>query len=182
MFPNLDTVEVKEQVSYLPAGIHQVSVVGMSNSNQKQGYTGTPYVEFKVSNDEGISNLRFSGVEKDVTSENAARVRTEIFKGFLQSAGAKSFNNLPIACKEVLGSKITVCLREREYWTNDKETGAPVVKKMVEYKFASTAGKNITWKDSYNKTLSETDQTSYQAAHDAFIGSNSVVADDSMPF
>ena len=182
MFPNLDTVEVKEQVSYLPAGIHQVSVVGMSNSNQKQGYTGTPYVEFKVSNDEGISNLRFSGVEKDVTSENAARVRTEIFKGFLQSAGAKTFNNLPVACKEVLGSKITVCLREREYWTNDKETGAPVVKKMVEYKFASTAGKNITWKDSYNKTLSEADQTSYQAAHDAFIGSNSVVADDSMPF
>lgn len=182
MFPDLNKVEVKEQVSYLPAGIHQVSVVSMSNSNQKQGYTGTPYVEFKVSNDDGISNLRFSGVEKNVTSENAARVRTEIFKGFLQSAGAKSFNNLPVACKEVLGSKITVCLREREYWTNDKETGAPVVKKMVEYKFASAAGKNITWKDSYNKTLSEADQTSYQAAHDAFIGSNSVVADDSMPF
>lgn len=182
MFPDLNTVEVKEQTSYLPAGIHQVSIVEMSNSNQKQGYTGTPYVEFKVSNEEGISNLRFSGVEKDVTSENAARVRTEIFKGFLQSAGAKSFTNLPVACKETMGNKITVCLREREYWTNDKETGAPVIKKMVEYKFAGTAGKSVTWKDSYNKNLSESDRASYQAAHDAFIGSNVAVADDSMPF
>jgi len=180
MFPDLNKVEVKETTSYLPAGVHEVTVNEMRNSTQREGYSGTPYTEFKVSNANGISWLKFSGVDSN-TSENAARVRTEIFKGFLQTAGAKTFTNLPAACKEIIGRKINLCLAEREYWTNDKETGAPVVKSMVEYKFANPTGKMITWKDSYNKRLSPSDQAAYQAAHDAHINSG-VASTDAMPF
>ncbi|MAY52259.1 MAG: hypothetical protein CMC75_03225 [Flavobacteriaceae bacterium] len=181
MFPDLNKVEVKETTSYLTAGIHEVKIDEMRNSNQKEGYTGTPYVEFKVSNKDGISYLKFSGVDAN-TSENAARVRTEIFKGFLQTAGATSFNSLPTACKEALGNKINVCLREREYWTTDKDTGAPVVKTVVEYKFANPVGKSISWQDKYNQKLSPADQAAYKAANDAFLMSQGNVQTDDMPF
>jgi len=181
MFPNLDKVEVKESVNYLPAGVHEVTVDEMKNSTQRTDYTGTPYVEFKVSNSNGISYLRFNGVDNN-TSEKAAEIRTKIFKEFLQSAGAKTFGNLPTACKEVVGGKINVCLAEREYWTNDKETGEPVVKTITEYKFANPSGKSITWKDSFNKKLSPSDSAAYKAAYDAHVNSSGGTNTDAMPF
>jgi len=181
MFPDLNKVEVKETTSYLTAGAHKVRVDEMRNSNQKEGYTGTPYVEFKVSNKDGISYLKFSGVDGN-TSENAARVRTEIFKGFLQATGAKSFNSLPTACKEALGSTINVCLREREYWTTDKETGAPVVKTVVEYKFANPENRAVVWNDRFNQALNPVDLAAYKAANDAFLMSQGNVQTDDMPF
>jgi len=181
MFDNLNDVEVKETVNYLPAGIHEVKVIEMKTSEQREGYTGIPYTEYKVSNSKGIAYVKLSGRDSS-TSDVAVRVRKEIFKGFLQASGATSFDNIPLACKEALGKTINVCLGEREYWTNDKDTGAPVVKKVVEYKFANREGKSIQWADKYNRTLSASDQAAYQAAHEAFIGSNSSVATDSMPF
>ena len=145
MFPDLNKVEVKETTSYLTAGAHKVRVDEMRNSNQKEGYTGTPYVEFKVSNKDGISYLKFSGVDNN-TSENAARVRTEIFKGFLHA------------------------------------TGAPVVKSVVEYKFANPENRAVVWNDRFNQALSPADQAAYKAANDAFLMSQGNVQTDDMPF
>jgi hypothetical protein len=181
MFPNLNTTVVKETKSYLPAGVHEVKIDSVSNSNQKEGHTGIPYVEFKVSNQNGTSFLKFNGVE-ETTSEAAARVRTEIFKGFLTSAGATSFDNLPKACKEVIGKSINVCLINREYWTNDKDSGEPVVKSIVDYKFSTPQGKTIMWKDMYNKVLSPSDRAAYKAAHEAYIGSSTPTAATDLPF
>jgi hypothetical protein len=180
MFDSLENVVVKETVNYLPAGVHEVTVDKVSTSAQRDGYTGVPYTEFKVSNSNGVAFLKMSGAD-DNTSENAIRVRKEIFKSFLQAAGAKTFSNIPTACNETVGNKITVCLGEREYWTNDKDTGAPVIKTVVEYRFANKAGKSITWMDKYNKKLSPSDSAAYKAAYDAHVNSNSNVT-DSMPF
>lgn len=181
MFDNLDNVVVKESVNYLPAGVHEVTVDKVSTSAQRDGYTGTPYTEFKVSNSNGVAFLKMSGADSN-TSENAIRVRKEIFKGFLQAAGAKTFNNIPVACNETIGNKITVCLGEREYWTNDKDTGEPVIKTVVEYKFANGEGKPITWMDKYNKKLSPSDQAAYRAAHEAYVSSNTPSDNSDMPF
>ena len=181
MFDNLNDVEVKETVNYLPAGVHEVKVVEVKTSAQRDGYTGTPYTEFKVSNTNGIAYLKMSGADSN-TSENAIRVRKEIFKGFLQAAGAKNFSSIPMACKETIGNTINVCLGERQYWTNDKDTGEPVIKSVVEYRFANSQGKPITWMDKYNKKLSPADMASYNAAHDAFTGSNVSQSTDDLPF
>tara|TARA_E500000305_G_C4014045_1_gene234495 strand:+ start:477 stop:1022 length:546 start_codon:yes stop_codon:yes gene_type:complete len=181
MFPNLNTVEVKETTNYLPEGVHTLKIDSVSNSNQKEGYTGIPYVEFKTSNKDGVAFLKFNGVE-DTTSPKAAEIRTSIFKGFLTNAGATSFDNLPKACKEVVGKTLNVCLASREYWTNDKDTGQPVVKSIVEYKFSNPEGKSIMWKNSYNKKLSPTDQAAYQAAYNAYVGDNTVDNNTDLPF
>tara|TARA_R110000851_G_scaffold117849_1_gene244849 strand:- start:938 stop:1486 length:549 start_codon:yes stop_codon:yes gene_type:complete len=168
MFPDLKQTEVKEVANYLQAGVHTVTVNEVKSSNSIEGYTGTPYVEFKVSNEVGIQQLRFQGVDAN-TSAAAAKVRTEIFKAFLQNAGAKSFDVFPTACKEILGNKVNVCLATREYWTNDKETGEPTIRQSVDYKFSNTQDKTITWKDSYNKVLNTADQAAYKAAHEAHV-------------
>jgi hypothetical protein len=181
MFDSLENVEVKETVNYLPAGVHEVTIDKVSTSAQRDGYTGTPYTEFKVSNSNGIAFLKMSGAD-DKTSENAIRVRKEIFKGFLQAAGAKAFGNIPVACNETIGNKINVCLGEREYWTNDKDTGEPVIKTIVEYRFANSSGKPITWMDKYNKRLSPSDSAAYKAAHESYIGSNTPTSSSDLPF
>ena len=180
MFDSLENVEVKETVNYLPAGVHEVTIKELKTSAQRTDYTGTPYTEFKVSNSNGISFLKMSGADEK-TSDNAIRVRKEIFKGFLQAAGAKTFSNIPVACNETIGNKINVCLGEREYWTNDKDTGEPVVKKIVEYRFANSSGKPITWMDKYNKKLSPSDSAAYKAAYEAHVGNNSGTTDN-LPF
>ena len=168
MFPDLKSAEVKEVTNYLQAGVHTVTVGEVKSSNSIEGYTGTPYVEFKVSNEAGVQQLRFQGIDAN-TSSAAARVRTEIFKGFLQNAGAKTFDVFPTACKETVGNKVNVCLATREYWTNDKDTGEPTIRTSVDYKFSGTVDKAITWKDSYNKVLNTADLSAYKAAHEAHV-------------
>ena len=182
MFDSLKDVEVKETISYLPAGVHEVTINEVKTSAQRTDYTGTPYTEFKVSNSNGVAYLKMSGADEK-TSDNAIRVRKEIFKGFLQAAGARTFDNIPVACNETIGNKITVCLGEREYWTNDKDTGEPVIKTIVEYRFANSSGKPITWMDKYNKRLSPSDAAAYRAAHEAYVGSNTPTSsNDNLPF
>ena len=182
MFKDLDKVELKSKVSYLPEGVHTVKIMELSTSEQRENYKGTPYTEFKVQNQQGIAYLRMSGYD-DNTSEAAKDIRNKIFKGFLVAAGATSFAHVPTACREVLGNVIEVCLGTREYWTNDKETGEPVIRKVTEYKTAAPKGHGLQYDPQYNRTLSEKDQAAYKAAHDAYINANSsAVADEDLPF
>tara|TARA_R100000541_G_scaffold56830_1_gene66511 strand:+ start:1236 stop:1781 length:546 start_codon:yes stop_codon:yes gene_type:complete len=181
MFDNLNEVEVSTTTNYLQAGVHKVRIMEFKSSEQREGYTGTPYTEFKVQNQQGIAYLKMSGAD-DNTSQNAIDIRKKIFAGFLRSAGVNNLNNVPLACKETLGKDINVLLCSREYWTNDKDTGMPVVKSVVDYKYSTAGDQPLQWTEKYNKTLSPSDQASYKAAHDAYIGANQNVAGSDMPF
>tara|TARA_B110000908_G_C10170548_1_gene410606 strand:- start:453 stop:998 length:546 start_codon:yes stop_codon:yes gene_type:complete len=181
MFDNLNEVEVSTVTNYLQAGVHKVRVIEVKTSDQREGYTGMPYTEFKVQNREGIAYLKMSGAD-NTTSAAAIDIRKKIFAGFLRSAGAKSLNNAPLACKETVGNDINVLLSSREYWTNDRDTGMPVVKTVVDYKYSTPADQALPWTDRYNKTLSPSDQAAYKAAHDAYINANSNSAGSDMPF
>ena len=181
MFDNLNDVEVSTTTNYLQAGVHKVRVMEVKSSKQREGYTGMPYTEFKVQNQQGIAYLKMSGADA-TTSEAAVSIRKKIFAGFLRSTGVKNLNNVPLACKEALGKDINVLLCSREYWTNDKDTGTPVVKTVVDYKYSTPAEEPLQWTEKYNKTLSPADQAAYKAAYDAHITSNSNTAGADMPF
>ena len=166
MFPKLNETKLKTPESksdYLGAGAHTVEIRKFKTSDEVPGYQGTPYTEFMVGNDEGIAFLKFSGVDSH-TSEAAAKVRTEIFKSFLISAGATTFQDPHMACNSIINKKIEVCLAKREYWTTDKDTNNPEIKTRVEYKFANPFGSKITFKDSYNKPMSAEDRQKYEQA------------------
>lgn len=183
MFDNLENVEVQEQQAYLQEGVHKVKIMEVKSSAQREGYTGTPYTEFKVQNQRGIAYLKLSGADEK-TSAAAVDVRKKIFKRFLMAAGAKTFTNPAIACKEAVGSVIEVILGKREYWTNDKDTGEPVIKSVMDYKMAGPEGSNLVFDHTkHNKPLSPSDSAAYKAAHEAFLNaSTGGVADDNMPF
>ena len=170
MFPNLKTQEVKTtttESNYLGAGAHTVTVKNFKTSDEVPGYKGTPYFEFLVesssADNSGVAFLKFMGVD-NFTSEAAARVRTDIFKSFLISAGASTFDNPNQAASSIVGKQLEVCLANREYWTTDKDTNKPVFKTRVEYKFSNMYGKKITFKDSFNKPLSAEDRAAYENA------------------
>ena len=167
MFPKLNETKIENasttKSDYLGAGAHTVEIRKFKTSDEVPGYQGTPYTEFMVGNDKGIAFLKFSGIDSH-TSEAAAKVRTEIFKSFLISAGATTFQDPHMACNTILNKKVEVCLAKREYWTTDKDTNTPQIKSRVEYKFANPFGKKITFKDSYNKPMSAEDRARYEEA------------------
>ena len=166
MFPKLNETKLKTpdtKSDYLGAGAHTVEIRKFKTSDEVPGYQGTPYTEFMVGNDKGIAFLKFTGVD-NYTSEAAARVRTEIFKSFLTSAGCINFTDPHIACNSVMNNKVEVCLAKREYWTTDKDTNKPEIKSRVEYKFSNPHGRSITFKESYNKPMSAEERSRYEEA------------------
>ena len=114
MFDNLDEVQVTKKVNYLQSGVHTVKIVDVNTSGQREGYEGTPYTEFKVSNQDGITYIKMFGKDKN-SSEKAIDVRKKVFKEFLIATGTKSFSNVSTAIKETKGKKIKVGLAKREY-------------------------------------------------------------------
>lgn len=172
MFPDLDKTEVKVSANYLTAGVHEVKVDSVKSSESIDGYTGTPYTEFKVSNGDGVSFLKFKGVEKGVTSEVAARIRKEIVKEFLTNCGVTDYSEWITSCRSAVGANITLCLANREYWTNDKDSGEPVIKTITDYKFSKREGQSINWLESYNKSLKPSDMEAFKGARDAYIAAS----------
>ena len=166
MFPKLNETKLKDselKSDYLGTGAHTVEIRKFKTSDEVPGYQGPPYTEFMVGNDKGIAFLKFTGID-NYTSEVASRVRTEIFKSFLTSAGCSNFTDPHMACNSVVDNKVEVCLARREYWTTDKDTNKPEIKSRVEYKFANPCGRKITFKESYNKSLSLEDRSKYEEA------------------
>ena len=166
MFPKLEETDVTSnntQSSYLGPGAHTVSIKSFKTSDENAGYQGTPYFEFIVENDEGVAFLKFNGIDSH-TSEAAARVRTSIFKGFLVASGATTYKDPQMSSNSILGKRVEVCLASREYWTTDRDTNKPVIKSRTEYKFANPLGQKITFKESFNKSLSAEDRAAYEDA------------------
>ena len=69
-----------------------------------------------------------------------------------------------MSCNSITDNKVEVCLAKREYWITDKDTNKPEIKSRVEYKFANPCGRQITFKESYNKSLSLEDRAKYEEA------------------
>ena len=175
MFPDLEQIELKEMSSYLQAGVHTVKVDSVKSSESIEGYLGNPYTEFKVSNENGIASIRLGGVDK-TTSPAASNIRRKIFKEFVASTGVKDFKSWITACKSTVGATIEVCLANREYWTNDKDSGEPVIKSITDYKFSKRQGQSIEWLESYNKALKPSDMEAFKAARDAYIAASTTEA------
>ena len=146
-----------------------MKIIEVKSSSQRDDYEGTPYTEFKVSNQNGIAYIKLYGKDQN-SSEKAIDVRKKVFKEFLIATGAESFNNVSAAIKETIGKEINVCLAEREYWTYDKHTGEPIIKQVIAFKFATPVSENATWNEKYNKKLSTTDRELYHEAQKSFMG------------
>jgi hypothetical protein len=182
MFPNLKTATVSSN-SMLGAGVH---IVKAKSFEEKTTAKGLPYVEIICENSSGAKTyLKFNGVDSN-TSEAAARVRTEIFKKFLTTAGATTFDTVPTSVSSILNKAFQIVLSEREYWMNDKDTGVPTVRKAFDYKTSAPLGNPLTFNESMNKPLVGEELVSFQEAHNAHMlatsGSQGSTVKSDLPF
>jgi hypothetical protein len=181
MFPNLNSAEVSN-TNKLGAGVHLVTI---KSYEDKKSMKGLPYKEFLCQSPDGVAYIRFNGITKD-TSAAASKVRTEMFKKFLITAGATNFSSEAMACNSILNKQVKLILTERQYWTTD-DTGVPVIRTYIDYKMSGTPDSNLTFDASLNRPLSGDDLEQYMAAKNAYnnaINSHSptVAKEDDLPF
>jgi hypothetical protein len=182
MFSNLNSLELKEQKSYLKEGAYLVTIKSLISSDSLDRKPRIPYIEYTAETKTGETcRIRLNGYKDgDGTSETAKEVRGRIFKQFITNCGIKNFDDWVKSAKEAIGKSLYIALNTREYWTNDSD-GKPVVRKAVEYKTSSPSDKPLTYNPSYNKVLSPQQLREFNEAL-KLHGQSEDVSNDDLPF
>ena len=171
---NLKSVEVSEGSKYLGAGVHKVKVVSWEDKGD--------FVEYVLKNKSGEKGIRFYKV-KDTDKDIVKEIKAKQLKGFLLDCGVSNFSSDQAAIASAVDAVVNVILRDREYWTNDRDTGMPVIKTATEYFSSRKPEVSVEFKDSFNKPLSEEDKAAYEAALAAHNGMQTAkTVEDNLPF
>lgn len=172
---NLNTVEVSDGSKYLDAGVHKVKVMSWEDKGD--------FIEYVLKNKTGEKGIRFYKIkesDKDIVKE----IKGKQLKGFLMDCGVNNFSSDQAAIASAVNAVVNVILRDREYWTNDRDTGAPVIKTTTEYFSSRKEAVSVEFKQSFNKPLSDTDRADYENALAAHNGTEEkeTVNNDDLPF
>ena len=180
MFTNLETVDATS-TQYIKAGVHQVKITKIESSKASNPNANTPYIDFHMETVSGsLGKARLFGDREGQTPE-AANFKAKMLKRLLMAAGVTDFKDYAVACKQTVGKKLTAVFATREYWTNDKD-GNPVVKSIADYKFPAKIDEEITFEESWNKTLSPEDLRSFNDAKEMAGQASATTVVDDMPF
>ena len=146
---------------FVTEGAYRCKVVGMTTSEQKENYNGSPYIEFDVVTDDNKNGRCRFWVIKETDSPKSAEWKAKSLKDFLVNAGVRNFATDNDAFDEVIGKWVNVVFTYEEYLTTNKETGEPKIGKMIRYRWSSKDGEQITYNPDYNKPLSNEDKQQY---------------------
>ena len=179
MFTNLESVDATSTgAKYIKAGIHTVKVTKVESSKATNPNARTPYIDFHMEAGDGsIGKARIFG-DREGQSPEAAEYKAKMLKRLLMACGVTDFKDYIKACKETVGSTVTVAFAEREYWTND-DNDMPVIRKAIDYKWPVKDGEQFD--PSWNKSMSQEDLRAYNDALEAAGTATTSVVDD-MPF
>tara|TARA_R110001632_G_scaffold102278_4_gene210462 strand:+ start:2321 stop:2842 length:522 start_codon:yes stop_codon:yes gene_type:complete len=171
---NLNSVEVSDGSKYLGVGVHKVKVLSWEDKGD--------FVEYLLKNKTGEKGIRFYKI-KDTDKDIVKEIKAKQLKGFLIDCGVSNFASDQAAIASAVNAVVNVILRDREYWTNDRDTGAPVIKTTTEYFSSRKEAVTVEFKESFNKPLSDSDRAAYEAALTAHNGAETVQAgNDNLPF
>lgn len=183
---NLANCQVKptrvvENKKYFSEGAYRCQVLSLSNSSQRTGYMGAPYVEFDVVNEQGeYGRAKFWAV-RESDSPKSKEWKSNTLHEFLTNCGVKDFSNDIDPMKEAVGKWVNICFTFEEYMT--MKDGQPVKRKAVRYRWSSADGKNIKYDPKYNKPLSPRDEQEFIEANTMSGGSAVPVgSEDNLPF
>ena len=177
-----------KKVEYLRTpGAYKVTINGMNDSADVEGYSGSPYIEFNLYTIDGKkTRARFWGV-KDSDQERTADFKRKMLKEFMINAGVTDFSDMSSAFDSCIGKTINVCFTTREYIRTDRETGEPGIGTALDYKFSKKANENVKYDPKYNKTLTPDQRETYNTLLEEYNSSNSVSSassedDENLPF
>lgn len=175
---NLASVEAgtkqqsNENTQYIREGAYNCEITSIETSKSRENYNGAPYITFNVKSGDKLGRAKFWAVrESDKPSSKEWKAKQ--IKEFLINCGITDFSNEATAIKEAIGKKVNITFTYEEYVTKHRETGEPLIRKAVKYRWSSKDGEKIIYKDEYNQTLSKEDMSKYMAEKQEFENSNS---------
>lgn len=182
-----NTKKEYKKVEYLrQPGAYKVTINGWTDDVHTENYNGSPFVEFTLYTVDGKKSRARFWSPKAGDSERAVEFKNKLLKEFMLNVGVKSFDNMEEAFNNCVGNTVNVCFTTREYITTNRDTGEPIVKTALDYKFSKKAAENIKYDPKYNKTLTPEQRETYNTLLNEYTNSANVVSqsddDDNLPF
>jgi len=167
---------------FVTEGAYRCRITGMSTSEDKENYKGSPFIEFDVITEDNKNGRCRFWVIKETDSPKSAEWKAKSLKEFLVNAGVRDFATDNDAFNSAIGKWINVVFTFEEYLTTDRETGKPKIGKMIRYRWSSKDGQQITYNPDYNKPLSVEDKQQYQYLLEQSNEGNSSALEEDAPF
>ena len=170
---------ITKETAWLKEGAHRCQVLSLSNSKDRDGYGGAPYLEYEVVNDTGKSGRAKFWVVRETDSPKSQEWKKNTLHEFLTNCGVVDFSDDATSIKAAIGSWINICFTFEEYMTIKE--GQPVKRKAIRYRWSSRDGGRIKYDPKYNKPISPLDE-------ETFIKENSATTspvssdDENLPF
>ena len=158
-------------------GAYTVTIKSVDDSKNRSEYNGSAYLDFNLKAEDGSEGRARFWKVKPTDKPESAEFKSRVLKQFLINAGITDFTNPIEVIKSSVGKSLNVLMRSSEYWTTNRETDEPSIRKRIEYYTSRNVGETLTYKDSINKPLSGDEMNAYMAAHKAWSGTEKTPAE-----
>jgi|TARA_R100001443_G_scaffold9108_1_gene18656 hypothetical protein len=172
---------------YLKPGAHHCKVVSITTSDLIDNYKGSPFITFNVTSNNKNGRVQMWAV-KQTDKPSTQDWKKKQMKDFLVNAGVSDFSDDSKAMNDVIGKDLMITFISEEYVTVNRETGEPVIREAVKYRWSNKAGANCAYSPDMNKKLSNEDRDKYKVMMKDYQGTSASVenadgmTDEDMPF
>ena len=181
---DLNTIsqKTKEKVDYLKEpGAYSCKIVSITTSDLLDNYKGSPFITFNVISDGKQGRVQMWAV-KETDKPSTQEWKKKQMKDFLVNAGVKDFSDDSAAMNDSIGKELMITFITEEYISTDKETGNPIIRKALKYRWSNKSGANCLYNPDMNKQLSAEDKDKYRTMVENSKSNASVLVDEDLPF
>tara|TARA_R100000808_G_C2103117_1_gene119556 strand:+ start:203 stop:778 length:576 start_codon:yes stop_codon:yes gene_type:complete len=183
---NTTSQKTNEKVDYLKEpGAYHCKIISITTSDLLDNYKGSPFITFNVTSNDKLGRVQMWAV-KQTDKPSTQDWKKKQMKDFLVNAGVKDFTDDSKAMNDAIGKDLMITFISEEYVSTNKETGEPVIRQALKYRWSNKSGANCLYNKDMNKRLSEEDKSKYQVMVEQWNKSNAttetVDVDEDMPF
>ena len=173
---DLNTTSTKPsgKQEYIKPGAHQCKVVSITTSDLIDNYKGSPFITFNVESNGKLGRVQMWAV-KQTDKPSTQDWKKKQMKDFLVNAGVSDFSDDSKAMNDVIGKELMITFISEEYVTTNKETGEPVIRESVKYRWSNKLGAKSAYNADMNKKLSNEDRGKYQTMMEQYNSVSSSV-------
>lgn len=168
-----------ERLEFITPGAQLCEVTGIKTSDQLDNYAGSPFIDFNVTSAGKVGRCRFWAV-KETDKQSSKDWKIKQLKDFLINCGVQDFSDDSKAMNEAIGKKLMVSFTSQEYVTIMRETGEPVIRTSVGYRWSAKEGGKCTYNNDMNQVLPTDARIDFAKKHKTWADANNSVTNESM--
>ena len=174
-----------EKKEYIKPGVYHCKIVSITTSDLLETYKGSPFITFNVVSDGKQGRVQMWAV-KNTDKPSTQDWKKKQMKDFLVNSGVTVFTDDSVAMNDAIGKELMITFISEEYISVNRETGEPVIRTSVKYRWSNKSGTKCAYNVDMNKTLSNEDKVKYTLLHSTWQQNNNTVVieedDEDMPF